>query len=210
VKLLPFIGVAFIAVVVPGPDMLLVTRNAFIKGTKAGVVSALGIVSGLTVHATAAAFGLSAVLLSSARAFMVLKALGALYLLFLGIRALWAAIRGNDVAIIEGSSRQTNKESFLTPLRQGFFTNVLNPKAALFILALLPQFMDRHGPVVLQTYVLVAVLAVIAFMWFSFCAVLVSHGRGVFQRSGFRRALDGMAGLVFVTFGIRLAFERAR
>src|SRR5688500_6266113 len=133
-----FIAVATLVVVTPGPDMTLVARNTFASGRLSGLATSAGTCSGLLVHATAAALGLSAVLLASSQAFTVVKVAGAAYLIFLGIRTILGARR-------ETSFRDGAKVDPWAAYRQGILTNVLNPKVAIFFLSLLPQFVEP-GP----------------------------------------------------------------
>jgi threonine/homoserine/homoserine lactone efflux protein len=139
VDLVGFLAVATLVVVTPGPDMTLVARNTFAGGRISGLATSAGTCSGLLVHATAAALGLSAVLLASSQAFTVVKIAGGAYLIFLGIRTIIGA--GRVTSIREGEKANHPWAAY----RQGVLTNVLNPKVAVFFLSLLPQFVDP-GP----------------------------------------------------------------
>ena len=131
-----FVAVAILVVVTPGPDMTLVARNTFAGGRITGLATSTGTCTGLLVHATAAALGLSALLLASSQAFTVVKIAGATYLIFLGIRTIIEA--GRDASFREGQKASDPWAAY----RQGVLTNILNPKVAVFFLSLLPQFVD--------------------------------------------------------------------
>ena len=125
--------------ITPGNDMLYVIARSSGQGTKAGVVSALGIGAGCIIHILAAVAGLSALIARSAYAFTIIKYIGALYLVYLGIRSL---LNKRKELVIEKNIRQL---SYRKIFWQGFTTNVLNPKVALFFLAFLPQFINIHS-----------------------------------------------------------------
>ncbi len=130
-----FLLASFLLWITPGPDTMYILARSLTQGSRAGVLSALGVGSGILVHTTLAAFGLSALLATSAVAFHVVKWAGALYLVYLGVQALRAKPEGPgspDVAPAQG------RRVYL----QGVVTNVLNPKVAVFFLAFLPQFVD--------------------------------------------------------------------
>lgn len=125
--------------ITPGSDMLYVATRSTGQGTKAGILSALGITTGCLVHVAAAVAGLSAILSSSPMAFTLVKFLGAGYLLYLGIKSF---INRNAFTIIASTEKISNEKIFW----QGALTNVLNPKVALFFLAFLPQFIQPTHP----------------------------------------------------------------
>src|SRR5512133_2052199 len=131
-----FIGVSWALILAPGPDMLYVITRGMALGRRAGVLSAIGVVCGILVHTTAAAFVLTLILQTSAIAFLFVKFVGAAYLLYLGIKS-WRdqkTFRLQAPASIARSSRL---------FWQGVLSNVLNPKIAIFFLAFLPQFVDK-------------------------------------------------------------------
>ncbi len=134
-SLLLFITGAVVLLVIPGPAVFYIVGRSIDQGRRAGVISALGIATGALVHVTAAALGLSALLVSSATAFSVVKYLGAAYLIFLGLQKLY---RGDSFATSDAPEQAKLGRIF----RQGVVVSVLNPKEALFFFAFLPQFVD--------------------------------------------------------------------
>ena len=138
-QLLLFIAAGWLLNLTPGPDVLYIVSSALKRGVRAGIVAALGIVSGCFVHVFAAALGVGALLATSAAAFTVLKWAGAGYLMWMGIRLLLA--KGGGSAIVPaGVSAEAVAVDLWRVYLQGFLTNVLNPKVALFFLAFVPQF----------------------------------------------------------------------
>ncbi|MEO8399957.1 MAG: LysE family translocator, partial [Ignavibacteriaceae bacterium] len=135
-----FVIATFILNITPGNDFIFVATQSISKGTKAGIVSSVGISLGLLVHISASVLGLSVLLSKSIIAFEVIKWLGAAYLIYLGIRSILASSKSLDSTVL--------KDNLSTKrlLRQGFLTNVFNPKVALFFLSFLPQFADSSSP----------------------------------------------------------------
>ena len=222
--LVAFALVALLAVMTPGPDFAIVTRASLAGGRRAGVLATLGIGTGLLVHASAAAAGLSVVIATSAAAFTVVKLIGAVYLLVLGVLALRGALRRrrdpdpDAAAAVEAlatpstpGTPRTGRRSFRTAraaYTQGLLTNVLNPKAVLFFLSLMPQFIPAGGSVVAWTMLLTAILIAAALSWFALVAVLVVQLRGVLTRPRVARTVEGTTGAVFIGLAGRLALER--
>ena len=201
--MLAFAGVAALIVVVPGPDMALVLRNGVALGRRAAVATALGINAGLLVWALAAALGVAAVLHASATAFTALKLAGAVYLVWLGARALLDAWRGSSE-----SPAATTPKPRASPFRQGLLSNLFNPKIALVYTTLIPQFVDRNGSETGQTFLLAAVFIAMGLVWLTGYALLVAQAGALLRRPAVRRAVNAVSGAVLTALGVRLAFER--
>lgn len=187
--------------ITPGQDTLYIVGRSVSQGRRAGVLSALGIASGSIIHTCAAAFGLSAILAASARAFVIVKLAGAGYLAYMGIRMLLAR-----PAPIGETTTFTPEEGW--PIyRAGLLTNVLNPKVALFFLAFLPQFV---APTATSRVVSLLFLGgVFVFNGTLWCLVLVwgasSVSRRLRGRSSTELLLKRATGVVFIALGVRLA-----
>ena len=200
-----FMGAALVLLITPGPAVLYITARSASQGRLAGLVSVLAIETANFLQAAAAALGLSAILLSSALAFDVVKYLGAAYLVYIGIRKLLDS--GN------GSGDETvTQESLSRIYWQGFAVNILNPKTALFFLAFLPQFVDpTKGNVIGQNLLLGAVFVGMAVVTDSLYALLASSLAS--KLTGNRRFQTGgryFAGLVYIGLGITTALTGAR
>ena len=198
-----FAAVAALIVIVPGPDMALVLRNGVAYGRRAAVATALGINAGLLVWALAAALGIAALLHASGTAFTILKLAGAAYLVWLGLRALHDAWRGGADA--SASALQRRKTS---PFRQGLLSNLFNPKIALVYTTLIPQFVDRGGSEIAQTFLLAGVFIAMGLVWLTGYALLVARIGALLRRSSVRRLVNAAAGTMLTALGVRLAFER--
>ena len=184
----------------PGPDMLYVISRSLGQGRRAGIVSALGIGAGTLVHTFVTAIGLSAVLLSVPIAFEFIKYAGAAYLAFLGVRMLLSSRSGASNL----SSEAIAPSGLGTVFRQGVFTNVLNPKVALFFLAFLPQFGDpSKGTVALQIIILGLVFDASGTSWNILIATLAGHASDRLKgRSGFSFAQKVLPGVILLALAI--------
>lgn len=202
-RLLAFAGIAGLVTLTPGADTMLVVRSAAVRGRRAGLLTVLGIGSGLFIHATLSALGLSVVLVRSARAFEGVKLAGALYLLFLGVQALRSAARGAPVT--ESPAGTTGARRAYV---EGLLTNVLNPKVAIFYLAFLPQFIGPDDAVLARSILLASIHFVEGLVWLSLVTLFVARLRPVLARPRVQRALESVTGLVFIAFGVKLAVTR--
>jgi threonine/homoserine/homoserine lactone efflux protein len=200
-----FLALSAILIVVPGPDMALVARNALVGGRRAGMATSAGAVAGLCVWTLAASVGLAALLRASEPAFLALRIVGAAYLLYLGARALWAAVRGDDGDHAERLGHRTIESR--VAMRQGLLSNLANPKIAVFFTSFLPQFVPNGDTAFLSLLTLGLVFCAMTLVWLCVYSALVARAGDVLRRSRIRRALEGLTGTVLVAFGLRLATE---
>ena len=200
-----FLGAALALLLVPGPAVLYITARSANQGRLAGLVSVLAIETANFLQAVAATLGLSAILLSSALAFDVVKYLGAAYLIYLGIRKLLTADE-------EAENEEIKKESLSRIYWQGFAINLLNPKTALFYFAFLPQFVDPvKGNVTGQTLFLGALFVGMAIITDSLYALLASSLAERLRGSWhFQKGQRYFAGLVYVGLGITTALTGSK
>ncbi|WP_147822444.1 LysE family translocator [Salidesulfovibrio onnuriiensis] len=199
-----FIAISILTMV-PGADTVMVLRNSLRGGFRDGSVTSLGICSGLFVHAVVSAGGLSLILLGSAKLFTAVKLVGAGYLIWLGLISARNALRGPAAGFDVRASAAGF--SVLRSLREGFLSNVLNPKTILFYMAFLPQFMDPHKGALGQAVFMAGIHFVIAMIWQCLLAAMVDRARLLLASGRVRRALDGVTSAVLVGLGLRLALE---
>ncbi len=206
-QLITFLGVITVLTITPGADTMLVIRNVVARGQRSGYMTALGSCSGVFIHATLSALGLSVILLKSAMIFEIVKLAGACYLILLGGWSLWQVIRSGKhpekATLFDEQATQT--VSGWRSLREGLLTNVLNPKVAIFYLAFLPQFINRGDPVLLKSLLLAGMHFVLSIIWLSTISTFMGHLRGFISRPSVQRVLETVAGTVLIGFGIRLA-----
>jgi threonine/homoserine/homoserine lactone efflux protein len=196
-----FIGVSWALILAPGPDMIYVITRGMAHGRQAGILSAVGVVCGILVHTTAAAFGLTLILQTSAFAFLFVKLAGAAYLIYLGIKA-W--LDKSTFSLQPFTPTATSAALFW----QGVLSNVLNPKIAVFFLAFLPQFVDQGSPQVTLQMVILG----LTFACFGLCFLLVvgyssgTLGTWLTGRPQYTQFFQRLAGGILLALGIRLAF----
>jgi threonine/homoserine/homoserine lactone efflux protein len=201
-----FVATALVLNATPGVDMLFTVSRTLQHGWRAGIAASLGIISGCVVHTIAAAAGLAALLAASALAFTAIKWLGAAYLLWLAwgmLRA--AASRGTDQAI-ESAHPVLRAEPLGRIYWQGFLTNVLNPKVALFFLALLPQFIATDAPNKPLAFLFLGAVFIVNGTLFLFALVaLAQRARRFGANRTARRVLNAIGGALFAALAVRLA-----
>ncbi|NBH02156.1 LysE family translocator [Amycolatopsis sp. SID8362] len=200
-----FLLVVLLGAMSPGPDFVVVTRSSLTGGRRAGIAAGVGIALGVFAWVVAIALGVAAVLTASAVAFTVVKLVGAAYLVFLGVKA-WLAVRRGEYRDLGGDDREPLKAA--AAFRQGLFTNLLNPKVAVYFLALLPQFLPADGST-LQTLELAAIATAGTVLWFVTLAVVVGALKKVFRDARVRRGLDAVLGSLLVALGLKVAAETA-
>jgi RhtB (resistance to homoserine/threonine) family protein len=200
-----FIVAVFLLNVTPGPDTAYIVGRSVAQGRGAGLVSALGISAGCCVHSLACAFGLTALLAASATAFTVIKFVGAIYLIYLGVRLVMAKPEAAQAA---GDARAAGAPKSLRQLfLQGFWTNVLNPKVVLFFVSFFPQFVTTGSDHKAFAFLsLGAVFVVMSMAWNSFVAWIAGSVTRKFSgKPGVKKWLDRGVGSAFVGLGVKLA-----
>ncbi|HZZ09304.1 MAG TPA: LysE family translocator [Paraburkholderia sp.] len=200
-----FVVAVFLLNVTPGPDTAYIVGRSVAQGRGAGLMSALGISAGCCVHSLACAFGLTALLAASAAAFTVIKFVGAMYLMYLGVRLIFAKPAADQTA---GEARGAGAPKSLRQLfLQGFWTNVLNPKVVLFFVSFFPQFVTAGSErKALAFLTLGAVFVLMSMIWNSFVAWIAgSVSRRFSGKPSVKKWLDRGVGGAFVGLGVKLA-----
>jgi threonine/homoserine/homoserine lactone efflux protein len=187
---------SLVLIALPGPDQALIMRNALVGGRTAGVRTMLGGASGLTLHAAAAALGVSALLATSAAAYAALKLVGIAYLVYLGVKMFLSARKPSEPEHEARGGR---------PYAQGFVSNALNPKVALFFLTFVPQFLPDSGPTLPVALLLSAIFAAIYLAWFSGIVTLVGLASDALRRPRVKAWTERVTGGALMAFGARLA-----
>ena len=200
-ELVSFVFVSAVVIASPGPDTALVVRNALFGGRRLALATSLGVSFGLAAWSLAAAVGVAAVLRRSDSAFTALKLVGALYLAWLGFQALRVAWSGREPELAECPAHPADARR---GLRQGFLSNLSNPKIAVFFTSFLPQFApaDANFAVLLA---LGLVFCLMTLAWLAGYSFAVARAGDVLRRRRVRQALECVTGAVLIAFGIRLA-----
>ncbi|MDQ0300162.1 threonine/homoserine/homoserine lactone efflux protein [Salibacterium salarium] len=200
VVIISFLTTSIALTLAPGPDIIFVIAQSISQDIKAGITTACGLCTGLLVHITAAAIGVSAVIYQSSAAFSFVKYAGAVYLLYLA----WKAFRNKEQAIF--SARSTSVSHYKDLYKKGIIMNLLNPKVSLFFLALLPQFTDASdGPIALQMLLLGFIFLTQALIIFLTVSIL-AHKASQFIRNNpnVSRQMNIIQGVLFTLIGLQL------
>ncbi|MFI7453170.1 LysE family translocator [Nonomuraea sp. NPDC049714] len=199
--LVAFIGACLLVAMVPGVSTAIILRQTLRAGRGSGLAATLGNESGILLWGLAAAFGLSALLLASQAAYDLMRVVGAIVLVVMGAQALWQARKDRPAAeplAVPGRGR-----SYLV----GLGTCLANPKAAVFAMSFLPQFVPQGQNIPLTLAVLAVVWVLVDLLWYAALIWAVATAKAFFGRPEVRRRLERVSGVVLIGFGIRLVLE---
>lgn len=204
--LLSFSLIATLLVISPGPNGVLIAKTVPTSGRAAGFANVAGFVAAFYLHGALAIMGVSVILTQSAQAFTAVKLAGAAYLTWVGVRALLAAWRGDTAGA--KVTPATRRRGLATAFAEGFVTNALNPKVAIFYLAAFPQFIAPDAASALPAAALVFIHSLINLIWFTLMVLALGRVSGLARSAPVQRAIKGITGFIFVGFGLRLATTR--
>jgi len=199
-----FVSASIILCIVPGPDMIYLLTRTIAQGKKAGVAAALGINIGGYFHLTAAILGISAIIATSSLAFTFLKWCGAAYLIYIGIQVILST------SILNIGQDHDSSTSLKTIFWQGFVSDALNPKVAIFFISLLPQFIQPEAGNSLNQLLILGLTVNIVALPINLIIVWFSHtvSKQIRESNRVSKALNNTMGVVFIGLGIRLASEQ--
>jgi threonine/homoserine/homoserine lactone efflux protein len=202
-----YLVVATLLIITPGPDTVLVTRHALVAGRRTASFTTLGIGVGSIVWALASVLGIAALLEGSLVAFTVWKYVGAAYLGYLGLRSLFASFRRNRQAALTTQAPPSVPPGTWVAFRQGLLNNLLNPKAGAIFASVLPQFI-RQGDSPLRLALMMLAYEAVLLSWLNLYGFLISRAGQSWLGIRMREILQGVAGVVLLALGVRLAFEQ--
>lgn len=208
VNFYPFLMLCVFLIILPGPDTAIVTKNTISAGKIGGLKTALGTCCALFIHTSAATLGLSAIIMKSALLFSILKYVGAVYLSYLGVKALWSLKKENGTAHVEMNINSQFKNT--SCFKQGFLTDFLNPKVAVFFLTFLPQFVVNGSNTFLPFLIMGVTYTVMTAIWFLLYVYLINHISAFMKRPKTKNIIEGITGAILIGFGIKLALEKVR
>jgi threonine/homoserine/homoserine lactone efflux protein len=204
-ELVAFLGVAVLVIVTPGPDTAVTIRSVITGGRAAGIMTATGVVTGQACWTVAASAGVTALLVASEPAFVVLKLAGAAYLIYLGAQSLYAAVTGRGVVAPERDP--CDRRAPAGPAyRQGLLSDLSNPKMAAFFTSLLPQF----GTAFATMLAFGLLFCALTWLWLVLYSFAIDRLGDALRRSSIRRTIEAVTGTVLVALGLRLATEPHR
>ncbi|WCC46195.1 LysE family translocator [Tenacibaculum finnmarkense] len=202
-NILLFIGLSWVLVITPGPDTIYVLTQGISGGKKAGLISAIGVTLGIFVHTIFAALGLSIILKTSAIAFMIVKMVGAGYLIYLGIKIL----KSKDEMKITTKQKKTSRKIFI----QGLISNTLNPKVALFFIAFLPQFIKTNGTEIspIPFLILGTIFALFVMIFLGIIGYFSGKvGQYLKTKNSISKWINKISGSIMILLGVSLFFMK--
>jgi threonine/homoserine/homoserine lactone efflux protein len=197
-SLVSFLGIALLVSLTPGPATALVVRSAALRGRREALLTTLGNSTGILMWALASVLGISALVAASETAFWVLKVVGAIVLVVLGVQAILG--RGARTADRGRAGRGA--------YGNGLVTSFANPKLAVFFIALFPQFVREGQPVLLTTLAMALLLIAVDLVYFTLLALVVARARHAVMGSTLARRIERLTGAVMIALGVRMALER--
>ncbi len=202
-----FVAFAAIVVIAPGPDFAVVLKNSLRSGRTGGYLTSLGVASSCVVQGTLAAFGVGVLIERSQGLFLGIRAAGIAYLVYLGVQALLAARRGDGWADGVGVRPSLPRPRRWSAFRQGFLSNITNPKVLAFYLSVLPQFLSHAGTATVDALALAYTHAALGVVWLFALVTFLDRMRPVITRRRVRRTLDAATGTALIGFASVLAVE---
>lgn len=202
------IGVFTMALASPGPDFVIAVRNSIMYSRKIGIMTAIGFALGVFVHMGYTLLGFAVIISQSVVLFSIIKYIGAAYLFYVGIQAL------RSQGFEENQKRKPKKKanadgmSVKSALWNGFLTNVLNPKATMFFMAVFSQFIGVDTPIAIQL-LYAGTCVVMTGLWFTFVAVILTNQRIKAKFLKFTKWIDRVCGMLLIGLGIKLALTKA-
>jgi RhtB (resistance to homoserine/threonine) family protein len=201
-----FVLMSIFFIILPGPDIAIATKNTVTVGKSGGLKTVLGTCCALFIHTSAAILGLSAIIVKSALLFSVFKYVGAAYLIYVGIKTLWSLGKKEAAASIEMNTK--SKFGNASCFKQGFLTNLLNPKVAVLFLTFLPQFVNPGSDTFLPFLIMGITYTIMTAVWSSLYVYLINHISAFMKKPKTQTIIEGITGTILIGFGIKLFFEK--
>lgn len=202
-----FVLMCIFFIILPGPDTAITTKNTITAGKVGGLKTLLGICCALFIHTSAAVLGLSAIIMKSALLFSVFKYVGAAYLIYMGVKTLWSLKNKEVAASVEMNTQR--KVASTSCFKQGFLTNLLNPKIAVLFLTFFPQFVDHGNTSFLPFVIMGTTYTVMTALWSVLYVYLINHISAFMKKPKTQNIIEGLTGTILIGFGIRLFLEKA-
>ncbi|MDW3990760.1 lysine transporter LysE [Staphylococcus saprophyticus] len=201
-----FIIITLMIIIVPGPDFFVVMKNSITSGKGNGAMAALGIASGHIVYSLLAVFGIIFILANMYYVFVTIKILGAIYLIYLGIRSIISARQSMNFST---SQLKAQRITYLSSYRQGFFSTILNPKALLYYISILPQFLSTGEAVTSQIAILTAIVTTVILLWFIFCVYIFQYIKLLFTNRKIKAIFDYTVGAILIGLSLNLLLSKS-
>jgi threonine/homoserine/homoserine lactone efflux protein len=203
-----FLAVSMLVIATPGPDTLITIRSALAGGSVCGVATAMGVATGQIMWALISSVGLIAVLLASELVFNMVKLAGAAYLVWLGAYAVAHALRSNLTDAGDDGTGAGERLQRMQAYRHGLFSNLGNPKVAVFFASVLPQFAQQGADMLAKLLLLGLLFAAMTVTWLTLYCVVIKFASWMFKRAIVKRSIEGVTGSILVLLGLSLVFEQ--
>ncbi len=194
-------------IILPGPDTAIATKNTLTVGRSGGLKTALGTCCAILIHTSAAVLGLSAIIVKSALLFSVFKYVGAVYLIYLGVKTLWSLKKKEEATTVDMNTKSQFENT--SCFKQGFLTNILNPKVAVFFLTFFPQFVDSGSNTFIPFLIMGITFTVLTAIWFLLYVYLINQISAFMKKPKTQNIIEGITGTILIGFGIKLALEKS-
>lgn len=201
-----FIIITLMIIIVLGPDFFVVMKNSITSGKGNGAMVALGITSAHVVYSLLAVFGIIFILANMYYVFVTIKILGAIYLIYLGIRSIISARQSMNFST---SQMKAQRITYLSSYRQGFFSTILNPKALLYYISILPQFLSTGEAVTSQIAILTAIVTTVILLWFIFCVYIFQYIKLLFTNRKIKAIFDYTVGAILIGLSLNLLLSKS-
>lgn len=205
--ILTFATISILLVISPGPNGVLILKTVPLHGKKSAMSNVIGLFTATYVHGALSFFGLSAIILSSAQLFIIIKILGALYLLYLGLKAFYAIVKKDEdikQTLQEEIKIEKKKRKHALSFMEGFLTQMLNPKVSMFYLAAFPQLIDFKNAVFMDIFILTSIHAITIFVWFTLFILVLGKSSKAFESKRIKNFIQGLTGTIFLYFSYKI------
>jgi len=199
-EILAFTIISLFLVISPGPNSILIVKTVSGKGKKAAIENITGLVSATFIHGAISVFGLSTIILQSTQLFMGIKLIGAAYLLYLGLKTIYATFQSKNEPENLAFTKKTTSKSPSKNFMEGFLTQILNPKVSMFYLAAFPQFVNFENQDYFGAFILVSIHASIIFFWFLGMSICLSKIKSISSKNVIGQWVQRVSGCVLVYF----------
>ncbi|WP_251943600.1 LysE family translocator [Staphylococcus sp. Marseille-Q5304] len=206
-EVITFITITLMLILVPGPDFFVVMRNSIHSGKANGAMAALGITTGHVCYSLLVIFGIVFILAKMYYVFLAIKILGACYLIYLGLKSILSARKSMDFSESE-SQLKPDRTSYFTSYQQGFLSTSLNPKALLYYISILPQFVSAGDGATAKLTMLTAITTTVILTWFIFCVFIFQYIKKLLTRRKVKAIFDYTIGAVLIALSINLLLSK--
>ena len=190
---------------IPGADTMMIIRNSLRGGFVDGSITSAGICTGIFFHAAVSSCGLALIIYNSAQIYHFIKCIGAFYIIWLGLQNLWEARKRYNAAAAEQLALSSEPLNVRRSLTEGFLSNILNPKTAIFYITFMPQFMNPEKDLLLQIFSLACIHFAVSFSWKILTAAVVDKIKQIITAPKSRSYIEAVAGSILVVLGVKIA-----